>query len=671
MKTLFTIIVSIIMFTNLAFSQPIIDSKNMDLSVKPGDDFFNYANGTWAKNTPIPPDLTRYGAFDELRENNSRQLKSLVEDISTQQNLTKGTNKQKIGDFFASGMDEAKINSLGYEPIRKKLEELRSIKSKEDLIKYIAFLHSSGAYSFFYFGSSPDKKNSAMNIASLRQSGITLSNRDYYLKDDERNKSIRTELQKYMVTLFKLIGYNEQQADAKAKSQMDFETALAKSSFSNLELRDPDLNYNKMPLNDLFLLSDGFDWKLYFREIGVDEPGDINVGQKKYFKEFGAAFADTDIEILKTYVEWRLVNAASIYLSEDFVDANFEFNGKFMSGAVEQRPRWKRIIDVVNGSLGEALGELYVEKYFPPASKQRIKDLVANLKLALAERIKNLAWMSDVTKKQALIKLDKIAVKVGYPDKWEDYSKIEITRDSFWDNLLNVRKFNFQKNLSEIGKPVDRTEWGMSPQTVNAYYSPNNNEICFPAGILQPPFFFAEGDDAVNYGGIGAVIGHEITHGFDDQGRKYDDVGNLKDWWTSEDGKNFDAKAQVLVDQYNSFAVLDTFKVDGKFTLGENIADLGGVTLGLEGLKKAWEKNPPAKEIEGFTPIQRYFLSYAQIWRGNIRDKELMKRLKEDVHSPSLARVNGIVYNIPEFYSAFNITSGKMFKDKNSRAVIW
>jgi putative endopeptidase len=407
------------------------------------------------------------------------------------------------------------------------------------------------------------------------------------------------------------------------------------------------------------------------KEIGIENPGDINVGQKKYFEEFGATFQNTDIEILKNYVEWRLLNAASNNLSEDFVNANFAFYGKFMSGAQEQRPRWKRVLDVVNGSIGEALGELYAAKYFPPASKQRIKDLVTNIKLALTDRINNLKWMSDITKKQALYKLDKIAVKVGYPDKWKDYSKIEITRDSYWDNLKAVRKFNFQKNLSEIGKPVDRTEWGMSPQTVNAYYSPNNNEICFPAGILQPPFFFAEGDDAVNYGGIGAVIGHEITHGFDDQGRKYDAVGNLQDWWTDEDGRNFEAQTQVLVDQYNNFYVLDTLHVDGKFTLGENIADMGGVTISLAALKMAWAKTPPQKETEGFTPIQRFFLSYAQIWKGNIRDKELMKRLKEDVHSPSVARVNGIVFNIPEFYDAFNITSGKMFKEQNSRALIW
>ena len=657
-------------FVASSFAQPIIDKNNMDLSISPGDDFFNYANGTWVKNTPMPPDLTRYGAFDELRENNDRQLKALIEELSTQKS-TPGSNKQKIGDFFASGLDESKINSLGFQPIKNKLDELKSINKKEDLIKFIAYLNTSGSSSFFGFGSSPDRKNSSMNIASLRQSGITLSNRDYYLKDDERNKSIRAELQNYMTELFRLVGYDEELAVAKAKMQMEFEIILANSSFSNLELRDPELNYNKMSLDDLTALSSGFDWKLYMKQIGVENPGDINVGQKKYFKDFGKHFDDSSLDVLKNYVEWRLINNASAYLSSDFVEANFAFYGKFMSGAQEIRPRWKRVLDVVNGSLGEALGELYVEKHFPPAAKQKIKDLVANIKLAMADRIKNLDWMSDETKKQALIKLDKMGIKVGYPDKWEDYSKIEISRDSYFDNILNVRKFNFNKNISEIGKPVDKSKWGMSPQTVNAYYSGTNNEICFPAGILQPPFFFAEGDDAVNYGGIGAVIGHEITHGFDDQGRKFDAEGNLKDWWTDDDKTKFESKTQILVDQYNNFVVLDTFKVDGKFTLGENIADLGGITLGLEGLKKAWDKNPPANEIEGFTPLQRYFLSYAQIWRGSIREKELLKRLKEDVHSPSLARVNGIVYNIPQFYEAFNITSGKMYKDPAARAVIW
>lgn len=657
-------------FVASSFAQPIIDKNNMDLSISPGDDFFNYANGTWVKNTPMPPDLTRYGAFDELRENNDRQLKALIEELSTQKS-TPGSNKQKIGDFFASGLDESKINSLGFQPIKNKLDELKSINKKEDLIKFIAYLNTSGSSSFFGFGSSPDRKNSSMNIASLRQSGITLSNRDYYLKDDERNKSIRAELQNYMTELFRLVGYDEELAVAKAKMQMEFEIILANSSFSNLELRDPELNYNKMSLDDLTALSSGFDWKLYMKQIGVENPGDINVGQKKYFEDFGKHFDDASLDVLKNYVEWRLINNASAYLSSDFVEANFAFYGKFMSGAQEIRPRWKRVLDVVNGSLGEALGELYVEKHFPPAAKQKIKDLVANIKLAMADRIKNLDWMSDETKKQALIKLDKMGIKVGYPDKWEDYSKIEISRDSYFDNILNVRKFNFNKNISEIGKPVDKSKWGMSPQTVNAYYSGTNNEICFPAGILQPPFFFAEGDDAVNYGGIGAVIGHEITHGFDDQGRKFDAEGNLKDWWTDDDKTKFESKTQILVDQYNNFVVLDTFKVDGKFTLGENIADLGGITLGLEGLKKAWDKNPPANEIEGFTPLQRYFLSYAQIWRGSIREKELLKRLKEDVHSPSLARVNGIVYNIPQFYEAFNITSGKMYKDPAARAVIW
>jgi putative endopeptidase len=661
-----------LVFVAIANAQSIIDKGNMDLSVKPGDDFFQYANGTWMKNNPIPADMTRFTSFDLLRENNAKQLRELVEECSKDANSKKGTNRQKIGDFFASGMDEAKINSLGYEPIKKYLNDINNLKSKEDAVKYIAYLHTISSYPLFYFGPSADNKNSSMTIGGFRQGGMTFSNKDYYLKDDDRSKGIRTELVKLMIKLYKLIGYSEEKATVKANSVLAFETKLAGSAFSNIELRNAEMNYNKMSLAELSDLSKGFDWKLYFKEIGLENPGDLDVSQKKFFADLGPTFAAVSLEDLKSYLEWRIVNSASAFLSSEFVDANFEFYGKFMSGQQEMRPRWKRVLDVVDGSLGEALGELYVEKHFPPAAKQRIKDLVANLRLALADRIRGLAWMSEETKVKALEKLEKINVKVGYPDKWEDYSKLDITKDSYFDNLMNVRRFNFKKNIVEIGKPTDKTKWGMSPQTVNAYYNPAYNEIVFPAGILQPPYFYAEGDDAVNYGGIGVVIGHEISHGFDDQGRKFDKDGNMTDWWTEQDASNFDKHAQVLVDQYNNYFVLDTFHVDGKFTLGENIGDLGGVMISLDALKRAWAKNPPAKELEGFTPIQRFFLNYATIWRGNIRDQELLKRLKEDPHSPSDARVNGIVYNVPEFYEAFGVTSAdKRFKGVNDRAFIW
>ncbi|MDD5362569.1 MAG: M13 family metallopeptidase [Ignavibacteria bacterium] len=661
-----------LVFAAIANAQQILDKSNMDLSVKPGDDFFQYSNGVWMKNNPIPPDMTRYTSFDVLRENNAKQLKELVDECSKDPNLKKGTNRQKIGDFFASGMNEDKINSLGYEPIKKYLNDIKNLKSKTDAVKYIAFMHTMSSYPLFYFGPTTDDKNSAMTIGGFRQGGMTFGNKDYYLKDDERSKSIRAELLKLMVRLYKLIGYSDDAATAKSNAVMAFETRLAGSAFSNIELRDPDLNYNKMTFNEMLETAKGFDWKLYFKEIGLENPGDVDLGQKRFFVDLGPTFESISLEDLKSYLEWRVLNSSSTFLSKDFVDANFDFFGKFMSGQQEMRPRWKRVLDVVDGSLGEALGELYVEKHFPPNAKKRIQDLVANLRLALADRIRNLNWMSEPTKVKALEKLEKIFVKVGYPDKWEDYSKIEISKDSYFDNVMNVRRANYKKNIAEIGKPTDKTKWGMSPQTVNAYYNPANNEICFPAGILQPPYFYADGDDAVNYGGIGVVIGHEISHGFDDQGRKYDKDGNLSDWWTEQDANNFDKQAQVLIDQYNNYFVIDTFHVDGKFTLGENIGDLGGVNISLEALKKAWAKNPPEKELEGFTPIQRFFLNYATIWRGNTREQETLKRLKEDPHSPSEARVNCIVYNIPEFYEAFGVTSAdKRFRSVNERAFIW
>ncbi|MCE1164001.1 MAG: M13 family metallopeptidase, partial [Bacteroidetes bacterium] len=550
--------------------------------------------------------------------------------------------------------------------------EINGLKTKEDAVKYIAKMHTLGFPALFYFGATTDEKNSAMVIGGFSQGGTSFGNRDYYLKDDERSKSIRAEFVKTMTSMFKLVGYDEATASKKADAVLEFETKLANSSFSNVELRNPEMNYNKMTFAEMQETAKNFDWKTYFHEIGLVNPGDVDLGQVKFFTELGPTFETVSMDDLKSYLEWKVLNASAPFLSKEFVNVNFDFFGKFMSGQQEMRPRWKRVLDVVDGSLGEALGELYVAKYFPPEAKVRIKELVANIKLALGDRIKNLSWMSEATKVKALEKLDKIAVKVGYPDKWKDYTKLEISRDSYFDNMMRVRKFNYNKRLEEIGKPTDRTKWGMSPQTVNAYYNPSNNEICFPAGILQPPYFFAKGDDAVNYGGIGVVIGHEISHGFDDQGRKYDKDGNLTDWWTEQDAANFEKQAQMLVDQYDNYFVLDTFHVDGKFTLGENIGDLGGVMISLDALKKAWAKNPPAKELEGFTPMQRFFVNYATIWRGNVREKELLKRLKEDPHSPSEARVNVIVYNVDEFYGAFGIkTTDKKYRDPKDRVHIW
>ncbi|MCX6164407.1 MAG: M13 family metallopeptidase [Ignavibacteriae bacterium] len=658
------------LFVAGAFSQPAIDKNNMDLSVKPGDDFFSYVNGTWNKNNPIPPDMGRYGAFDELIENNRKQINSLIEEASSKP--VKGTNKQKIGDFYLSGMDEVKIDALGYEPIKSDLDKIKSLSTKSDLIKFTAYLHSYGIYPIFYAGGTIDDKNSNYVITLLYQSGLGLPDKNYYFKEDERSKAVREEYLKQIGRMLNLIGNDESTANNKAKIIYDIELKLAEIAYTKTDLQEPSKNYNKMNLQELITLSGGFDWTLYFKEFGLSEPGDINVAQKPYFEGLGKIFEQVSLDDWKYYFEWVLLRNNANLLSSNIVEQNFEFSGKFMTGAKEMRPRWKRVTDVISGSLGDVLGELYVEKYFPPTSKKRVIELVENLRLALKDRIQRLAWMSDVTKQNAIEKLEKINVKIGYPDKWKDYYSLEIDRNIYFENIQKSRHLEFLRNIKKIGKPVDKTEWGMTPQTVNAYYNPKRNEIVFPAGILQPPFFWADADDAVNYGGIGVVIGHETSHGFDNHGRQFDKDGNMTDWWTEEDAKNFDNQTQVLVDQFNNYKMLDTLHVDGKMTLGENIADLGGVSISLEALKKAWEKNPPQKEIDGFTPLQRFFLSFGQIWKGSIRDKELMRRLREDEHSPSEARVNGTVYNVPEFYEAFKIQpTDKRYTAPENRALVW
>jgi putative endopeptidase len=659
-------------FSTNAFSQLAIDKSNMDLSVKPGDDFFTYVNGTWNKSNPTPADVGRYGAFDELIETNRKQINGIIEEASNDTKLAMGSNKQKIGDFYLSGMDEAKIDALGYEPIKKELDKIKSLASKTDLIKYTAYLNSYQIYPIFYSGGTIDDKNSNNVISLLYQGGLGLPDKNYYFKDDERSKSVREEYVKHIGRMLSLIGNDEAIANSKAQIIYNIELKFADLSFTKTDLQEPSKNYNKMNMSELIALGEGFDWTLYYREFGTPDPKDINVGQKPFFEGFGKLFNEVSLEDWKVFYEWVILRNNANYLSNNIVTQNFEFGGKFMSGTKEMRPRWKRVTDLISGSLGEVLGQLYVEKYFPPSAKQRILDLVGNIKLALRDRINNLKWMSDATKKNALDKLDMITVKVGYPDKWKDYSKLDIEKESFYDNVMRSRHFSFLENLKKIGKPADKTEWGITPQTVNAYYNPKKNEIVFPAAILQPPFFWADADDAVYYGGIGVVIGHEISHGFDNHGRQFDKDGNMTDWWTETDSKNFEAQTKVLATEYDNYKMLDTLHVDGSLTLGEDIADLGGVTISLEALRKAWVKNPPQAEIDGFTPLQRFFMNFAQIWRGSIRDKELMRRLREDEHAPSEARVNVTIYNIPEFYDAFKINpSDKRYLAPDKRALIW
>lgn len=651
---------------------PAIDVANMDTTMKPGNNFYLYANGAWLKNHPIPGEYSRYGAFEVLGEENYKQLQTIMDEASKDKNAQAGSVRQKIRDFYTTGLDTAKIEKEGFTPVKAGLAKIDALKTNEDIQKMVTESHALGSYPLFYFTGAPDEKNSNMVIAQLYQGGLGLPDRDYYLGDDARSTEIRAEYLKHVAKMFELIGESATQAGESAAIVMQIETGLAKVSSTRLELRDPVSNYNKTNLEGIQKMAPKFNWASYFKGIGLAKTDEINVGQPKFFAGMADLLNTIPADQWKTYLRWNVVNEAASYLSSDFEKQNFAFFGTVLSGKTEQKPRWKRVLSETSNSLGEAVGQLYVEKYFPPQAKERMISLVNNLKAALKERINGLTWMSDVTKKEAVAKLEKINVKVGYPDKWIDYSSMQVGTNSYYENMINATHFSVKREMSKIGKPVDRTEWGMTPQTVNAYYNPNMNEIVFPAGILQPPFFFLDGDDAVNFGAIGVVIGHEMSHGFDDQGRQYDKEGNLRDWWTAEDATNFGTQTKALVDHYDNFKVLNTLHVNGSLTLGENIADLGGVNIAYSALLKAMEGKDMNAKIDGYTSPQRFFLSYAQVWRNNIRDKELMRRLKEDVHSPGEARVNGIVYNIPAFYKAFAIKADdKMYIPDENVIKIW
>jgi len=653
-------------------AEPAINSANMDTTVNPGDDFYQFANGSWLKNNPIPDEYSRYGAFEVLDEENYVQLKTIFAEASADKNAAAGSVNQKIRDFYNSGMDTVTIEKNGISPLKPELDQIEAFATAADVQKMLIRQHASGNYPLFYLFSSQDEKNSNQVIAMTYQGGLGMPDRDYYLEGDPRSKEIRAAYVAHMIKMFVLAGSTPEQAAKDADVVLKIETEMAKISSTRIELRNPVANYNKTDLAGLQKMAPEIDWKGYFTGLNLAENTEINIGQPKFISGMAKMINTVPVNDWKVYFRWDLINSAASSLSSDFDKEHFAFYGTVLSGAKEQQPRWKRMIDATSNSLGEAVGQLYVQKYFPPEAKKRMTDLVNNLKISLGERINSLSWMTEVTKKEAIAKLEKINVKIGYPDKWIDYSSLTIGTDSYYANKRNARQFAVNRDIAKIGKPVDRSEWGMTPQTINAYYSPNMNEIVFPAAILQPPFFFMDADDAVNYGAIGMVIAHEMTHGFDDQGRQYDKEGNLHDWWQADDSKNFEAKTKILVDQYDNYKMLDSLHVDGKLTLGENIADLGGMNVAYNGLQKALEGKNKEEKIDGFTPDQRFFLSYAQVWRANIRNEETMRRLKEDVHSPGEARVNGIVYNIPAFYSAFNIkpTDSRYIASEN-RADIW
>lgn len=651
--------------------KPAIDLSHFDNSVSPAEDFYQYACGGWMAANPLTPEYARYGIFDQLDKENQDKLKVLIDELNSKPQ-EEGSVGDKISTLYAQGLDMDKRNADGAAPVMEQLAAIKAISNMDELSAVTARMHMETSSPFFSVYIGADEKNSTMNLLQFYQGGISMGDRDYYLLDDEASVKMRNAYKNYISTLFTLAGYSADEAAKAADAVMKFETGIAETSVDRNALRDVHLNYNKMSLKDFVRKYDFLNWDIFFKEIGLKSSTELNAGQVSFFKGLTKLVKKTSLEDLKAYLSFKLLNSASNYLSDDFVNANFEFFGKTVQGREELQPLWKRSLAVVNRSLAEAFGQMYVEKYFPASSKEKMLEMVANLQTALGERIDALEWMSDETKAKAQEKLGTFIVKVGYPDTWKDYTSLEIKDDSYWANICRANLFSHYEMMKDEGKPVDRTQWGMSPQTVNAYYNPTTNEICFPAAILQPPFFNPDADDAVNYGGIGVVIGHEMTHGFDDQGRNYDKDGNISAWWTKEDEEKFNAKAQVLVDQYDKIIVLDDLHADGRYTLGENIADQGGLLISYQAYMNTLKGKERPADIDGFTHEQRFYLGYANLWAQNVRPQEIIRRTKTDVHSLGKWRVNGALRNIDGFYEAFGIKEGDaMYMAPEERINIW
>jgi putative endopeptidase len=648
-----------------------IDPANMDTSVKPGDDFYEYANGNWMKKNPIPADESRWGSFSEVQERNRMVLKGILDDAAKTTNAPKGTPLQMVGDFYASAMDSAKAEAEGAKPLDDEMGRIAGLKSPQDLQDEIARLQSMGVRVPFGIFAGQDAKASTEVVLQMVQGGLGLPDRDYYTKTDSESKALRDKYVAHMTKMFTLLGDDNAKAASEASAVLAFETQLANASLTRVQRRDPEANYHKMTLDSLSSITPGIAWSRMLDDMSVTDRRPVVVGQPEFFKQVSTMITSTPVADWQTYLRWHVLRNSADDLSSAFVNEAFDFYGRTLTGATQMRPRWKRASDKVDGNIGEALGQLYVAKAFSPAAKARALKLVENMRAELRDRIKNLDWMSEATKQQALRKLDAFAVKIGYPDQWRDYSKLTIDRGSLLTNEMRTAQFEFRRNMDKLGKPVDRKEWGMTPPTVNAYYNARLNEIVFPAGILQPPFFDANADDAVNYGGIGAVIGHEMTHGFDDQGRKSDADGNLKDWWTPEDADKYKARSAMIEKQYGNYVAVDSLHLNGKLTLGENTADIGGLSIAYGAMHKAIAGKKVPK-IDGFTPDQRFFLSFAQIWRNNIRPEAIKLRINTDPHSPGRFRCIGAVSNMPEFAQAFGLKDGDaMIRSADERAKIW
>jgi putative endopeptidase len=647
-----------------------IEVANLDTTVSPKVDFYQYACGGWMKNNPLTGEYARFGSFDKLAENNKKQLKGLIEEIAAKP-ASKGTIEQKIGDLYNLAMDSTKLNADGFKPIQADLKKIGAIKNVSDILKVMPELFLSGLDPYFSVFVAADPMNSSLEMVQTYQSGISLGQRDYYLENDAHTKDIRDKYKINVVKMFELEGFAPAVAQKNMEAVLTIETRLAKAAYDKVKLRDPHANYNKMTVADLQKLVPEIKWNDYFNALGLKNIKDISVSQKESLVEVGKIIATEPIASQIAYLQWKLIDESASYLSDPIYAQNFDFYGKTLSGKKEQSPRWKRAVGAVDDVLGEAVGQMYVKKYFPPEAKERMLKLVHNLQETLGERIKALSWMGDSTKVKAIEKLKSYIIKIGYPDKWRDYSDLNISKDSYYADIQRAQKFEHAYRFAKAGKKVDKSEWQMTPQTVNAYYESTTNEICFPAGILQYPFFDMKADDAFNYGAIGVVIGHEMTHGFDDQGRQYDKDGNLKDWWTAQDGKKFDARSKVMSDYFDSIVVAPGVHGNGKFTLGENIADHGGLQISYQAFKKATAGNPLPKK-DGFTPEQRFFLAYANVWAGNVRPEEILKRTKADPHALGKWRVDGALPQIQAWYDAFGIKAGDpMFVPVAKRVSIW
>lgn len=648
-----------------------IDLANMDTTVSAGTDFFRYACGGWNDAHPLTAEYSRYGTFDELFENSQKQLRELIEGLAAQKNNQAGSAAQKIGDLYNMAMDSVTLNKQGAEPVKAMLDKIAGMKDKSEIVPMMTEMAHIGIGTYFRSYVYADPKNSSLNIFQMGQGGINLGEKEYYLDTDSITQNIREQYKLYIGKLFQLAGFSEADAQQKVADVMEIETAIAKVSRSATELRDPEANYHKMSFDELKKTISGIDWDAYMKGLGIQVPAELNVEQVEPIQEVARLMNTLPLSKHVSYLEYNLLDAAASCLSDDFVAARFDFYGKVLSGRQVNQPRWKRAVNSVNGMLGELVGEMYVEKYFPAAAKERMVKLVKNLQTALGERIDAQEWMSDSTKIRSHEKLAVFHVKVGYPDKWKDYSKLEIKNDSYWANVCRASEWGFNDMYSRIGKPVDKDEWLMTPQTVNAYYNPSTNEICFPAAILQPPFFNMEADDAANYGAIGVVIGHEMTHGFDDQGRQFDKDGNLTDWWAPGDADRFKERAQVMVDFFNKIEVLPGLQANGELTLGENLADHGGLNVAYLAFQNA-TKDAPLGVVDGFTPEQRFFLAYATLWAGNIRDEQIRVYTKSDPHSLGKWRVNGALPHIQAWYDAFHITpSDPLYVAPENRVNVW